>query len=88
MRSLFLRIFLSFWAAMTLGGLGLLAATALTQPEPFAEYVTGEQSAEDTRDALAIRRWPRSSKKRRNVSRISREGSDMANLTFVGRPRL
>jgi signal transduction histidine kinase len=51
-RSLFLRIFLSFWAAMALGGLGLLAATALTQPKPFAEYVTGDESATDAENAL------------------------------------
>jgi two-component system sensor histidine kinase CpxA len=39
---------------MMLGGLGLLAATALTQPEPFAEYVTGDKSTSDSQTALAI----------------------------------
>lgn len=52
MQSLFLRIFLSFWIAMALGGLALLAVTTLTSPEPFYDYVVDEQSREDARAAL------------------------------------
>ena len=44
MRTLFLEIFLSFWLAMALGGIGLVVVTALTQPETFSDYMTGDRS--------------------------------------------
>ena len=54
MRSLFLRIFLAFWLTSALAGLAFVIATALMQPEPFWQYVTGDASASDARSALEV----------------------------------
>lgn len=73
MRSLFLKIFLWFWLAMALGGLALIAATALTQPEPFWQYVTSDESKRDAQRALDAYEREGASGLTREVETISRE---------------